>query len=175
MNLHPVFVHFPVALLTVYSVLEILRLKKFTEQSFWFYLKASLAIFGTIGAFFSYISGEAAEHSVRTGEFVPAVENFRQVVSMHELFAKLSMGIFGLIALSYFVLWIKRAGYCHSHKIFQKICLFASFLVESPFGVIIAILGLVCITITGGLGGVMVYGTEADPFFGFVYKILIGQ
>jgi hypothetical protein len=48
----------------------------------------------------------------------------------------------------------------------------AHFIVETPFVILMAVLGLICITITGGLGGTMVYGTQADPFFGIIYKLM---
>ena len=40
------------------------------------------------------------------------------------------------------------------------------------FVILLALVGLVCITITGGLGGTMVYGPNADPFFGVIYKLM---
>ncbi|MEK7110290.1 MAG: hypothetical protein AAB759_00205 [Patescibacteria group bacterium] len=39
MNIHPAFVHFPIALLTIYAVLELARFRFFTARPYWFHLK----------------------------------------------------------------------------------------------------------------------------------------
>jgi hypothetical protein len=36
----------------------------------------------------------------------------------------------------------------------------------------LALLGLIAVTITGGLGGAIVYGTHFDPFMAPVFKFL---
>jgi uncharacterized membrane protein len=179
MNIHPIFVHFPIALLTVYAVLELVRFKKISEKAYWFYTKAVLVVLGTLGACAALLTGDAAKDAIRNGgQFQPLVDNFREVVSMHETFADLSLIIFSLVSLSYIILWLKREN-CFSWFSSQKIQNFlewiaglAHFFVETPFGIILALVGLVLITITGGLGGIMVYGKDADPIFGFVYKLL---
>ena len=40
MNIHPIFVHFPIALLTLYSLAELIRWRRITELAYWFYVKA---------------------------------------------------------------------------------------------------------------------------------------
>ena len=47
-----------------------------------------------------------------------------------------------------------------------------SFLCDNIFSKIVAFVALVSISITGLLGGVMVYGLSADPVAGFVVKML---
>jgi hypothetical protein len=49
----------------------------------------------------------------------------------------------------------------------------ANKLLEFKIIILLALLGLVLITITGGLGGAMVYGPNADPFFKPVFELLI--
>jgi len=34
-----------------------------------------------------------------------------------------------------------------------------------------ALIGAVCLTITGALGGAMVYGPTSDPFVSFIYTL----
>lgn len=178
MNLHPLFVHFPIALLLVYSFFELLRFKKLMAQPYWFYVKGLFLMLGGLGALAATFTGDMARHAVRDGDFTPAVTNFNQVVSAHENFAHLSVVIFGLLAAGYFFLWFERAGFA---SVAQKLGLsglwkilvgYGHIFVETPLVIFMALAGLVCITLTGGLGGIMVYGPSADPFFGMVYKIL---
>ena len=48
MNIHPLLVHFPIALLTIYSLLELVPFKQIYRQSYWFYTKAIILIIGSI-------------------------------------------------------------------------------------------------------------------------------
>ena len=178
MNLHPIFVHFPVALLTVYALMELVRFKKVTNQPYWFYLKAVFLMIGGLGALAALYTGDMAKASVRAGDFHAAISNFNQVVNMHENFADYTVAIFGILAACYLFLWMERLNFS---LLMKKIKLFpvwkfllalAHFFVETRFVIFMALAGLVCVTITGGLGGVMVYGVNADPFFGVVYHML---
>ena len=56
MNLHPIFVHFPIALFTLYALLECARFKKLQEQTYYFYLKAFLVITGGLASSAAYIT-----------------------------------------------------------------------------------------------------------------------
>jgi uncharacterized membrane protein len=47
-NVHPLLVHFPIALLVVYSLLEWVPLKKLANLSSWFYIKATFLFFGDL-------------------------------------------------------------------------------------------------------------------------------
>ncbi len=178
MNLHPVFVHFPVALLTVYALMELVRFKKVMSQPYWFYLKAVFLTIGGLGALLALYTGDMARSAVRQGDFVVAINNFKQVLNVHENFAHLSVAIFGLLAASYLFLWLQRENFsAFAEKInlgalWKLLLKFARFFVETRFVIFMALAGLICITITGGLGGVMVYGTSADPFFGIIYHLL---
>ena len=64
MNLHPIFVHFPIALLTLYTLCELLRFKKIKDHPAWFYLKAVLIICGTLGAAAALLTGDGAKEAV---------------------------------------------------------------------------------------------------------------
>jgi hypothetical protein len=182
MNLHPVFVHFPIALLTIYAFMELVRFKKLMAQAYWFYIKAIFLMIGGLGALAAFYTGDMAKSAVRNGDFVVSVTNFRQVVSMHQNFAALSVAIFGILATGYLILWLQRDVLLplfskegdgrSSYKFWQALVKVAHAFVETKFVIFLALAGLICITITGGLGGIMVYGASADPFFGMVYKIL---
>ena len=97
---------------------------------------------------------------------------------MHENFASASVAIFGILAASYLVLWLNRENFSSVAMKIKLISLWnflvklAHFFAETKFVILLALAGLICITITGGLGGLMVYGPNVDPFFGIIYKLL---
>ena len=172
MNIHPVIVHFPVALLTVYSLMELLRFKKISGQPYWFYAKAIFLFVGGLGSLAALQTGEWA------ADALGGAARMSEVLQRHEFFAKSSIIIFGILAACYLVLWVERERWTPWTKIelLRRIWLIkvslAKFVVETKLVILLALAGLVCITITGGLGGIMVYGTQADPFFGFIYKLM---
>ncbi|MFA4887422.1 MAG: hypothetical protein WC595_04365, partial [Candidatus Nanoarchaeia archaeon] len=43
---------------------------------------------------------------------------------------------------------------------------------KKALGIILSLIGLMLITITGALGGSIVYGTDTDPVVKLIYKIL---
>ncbi len=149
-------------------------------QPYWFYVKAILVMAGGLGALAALVTGDSAISSVRQGNFVVSVSNFRQVVHMHENFAKASVAVFGIIAAGYLILWLNRSIAVNILKLranwlkktWQILTKLSHFFVETKFVILLALVGLVCITITGGLGGTMVYGPNADPFFGVIYKLM---
>ncbi len=178
-NLHPIFVHFPVALLTVYALMELVRWRKITARAYWFYVKAVFLIIGGLGALAALWTGDMGKAAVRAGEFHPAIANFNQVVNTHENFADASVAIFGVLAASYLIIWLSHENFARFLGQNQAVKVFwmwlsrlAHIIAESRLVIFLALSGLICITITGGLGGVMVYGPGADPFFGLVYHIL---
>lgn len=178
MNLHPIFVHFPVALLTVYSLMELIRWKRVSNQEYWFYIKAVFVILGGLGALAALATGDIAKEAWRNGSFISPITNFRQVVSMHELFADITIVIFGILATCYLAAWLDKQGFAvftnkyslsWVWKIFTNIY---KMIINTRIVILMAIIGLISITITGGLGGVLVYGQEADPFFKIIYNLL---
>jgi uncharacterized membrane protein len=149
MNLHPIFVHFPIGLLTLYVLLELIRIKRITGKPYWMNTKAILAVFGFLGAVAAYITGPEVEGGAP------------RILEMHESFATATLLIFGILALHYVLRWARHEGIHH------RIPMLPDWIV-----IMLAIFGLVAITITGGLGGAMVYGTNFDPFMAPVFRML---
>ncbi len=178
MNIHPILVHFPVALLAIYSLLELIRWNKITSQPYWFYVKAMFVCVGGLAALAALATGDTAVEGVRNGLFTPAVSNYMDVIHLHETFADISIVVFGLIAASYLLTWIDRTNFVNRFKSLESLWRFlakiASIIQRPVLLVLLAVIGLIAITITGGLGGVIVFGPDADPFFKIVYQILIG-
>ena len=172
MNPHPFIVHFPVAFLSVYCLLELVRIRYITSAFYWFYIKASMVIIGTVGAGAAYLSGEIAEELY--GE--------TQLVEIHSKFAKLSVVIFGLIAALYVISWLSRLELVQKlenyfglnenrfYVFFRRI---PNYLTDSFIMVLPALAGLVCIVITGALGGALVYGPDVDPAVRIIYDLVV--
>lgn len=143
MNIHPAFVHFPIALLTLYAIIEILPLARWIPSVSWAPIRAFLLYVGTAGAMVTAFTGGMAEDVV--GE-TPAV-------TAHETAAYILIGIFVLsCALAYF--W-------RSEKPFRTWTM-----------KILAIAGLVMLFVVGALGANIVYGNNVDPIVHFVTGIL---
>ncbi len=165
-NIHPIFVHFPIALLFVYSLIKIIPFKKWFPGVSWRHAERILLFFGTLGAFAALYTGEIAEHL-----FKPA----RNLVEAHSTFAAISSWIYGVLLFGE-ILSIFNASSLFikiNSPEFKKILIWKEkILTNEVFSRILAFLGLIAISVTGLLGGVMVYGLSADPVAGMVLKIL---
>lgn len=163
MNIHPIIVHFPIALLTLYSIFEIARLPFLTRQPWYFFIKAVLVVIGAAA------SGAA----ILTGKLSEKFQEGNPVLEYHEFFAYSTAAIFGLIALTYALTWYADYRAQHGISLQSKLVTVSEFVVKGKLVILLAILGLICVTITGGLGGVMVFGPDADPFFKPIYELLM--
>lgn len=167
MNLHPVFVHFPIALLTIYSLFEIFRLNILTRQAWYFYLKAVLVIAGAVMAAPTILTGLYVGRKLEGDKFLGPI------VEMHERFAFFTAGIFIVIALAYVLAWYAQEKLKQGIVFESKLIKFAQALVKGKWTIALAVLGFISLTITGGIGGAMVFGPEAGPFFKPVFEFLI--
>ena len=147
-NIHPLIVHFPIALLFLYSVVKILPLRQFFSKVSWKHIERFLLIFGLLGAAAAIYTGGIAEHLVGPN---------KQLVEMHSTFAFASLGIYGFLLFLEIVGLIKPKYEGITNGVISKF---------------LALAGLVAISITGMLGGVMVYGLSADPLAPMVLKLL---
>ncbi|MEX0919156.1 MAG: hypothetical protein WDZ64_00195 [Parcubacteria group bacterium] len=145
-DIYPLVVHYPVAFLTFYSMLELIRFRSLTEKPYWFYIKAITVVVGEISAIVAVISARASYHYV---------EGIR-LVDMHEIFGYITAIIFGIIALTYLMEWFGPTK-------------FSSFIMRSWVIIPFSLIGLFFIVVTGGLFGAMVYGTQFDPFLKYVF------
>jgi uncharacterized membrane protein len=164
-NIHPIFVHFPIALLFIYSIIKVLPLKKWLPSVSWRDIERVLLFFGILGAFASLSTGEIAENMTRSNH---------SLVNAHSLFAIIATWIYGLLLIGEF-LSILMPWATPKIKLVEitKIATFLNNILIHPLiSKILAILGLITISITGLLGGVMVYGVSADPFASLILKLL---
>lgn len=169
MNIHPIFVHFPIALLTIYAILEIARFKFLTNKEYYFYIKASFLILGIASASLALQTGEIAEHIV----------NRSALIERHALFANISTNLFTILAIIYAVTWINKSSWqskIANSKVtvlWNKITNIINYFNKPIIVISLAVIGLITITITGALGGAIVYGPNIDPIVKFFYNLVM--
>jgi len=147
MMIHPAFVHFPLALLTLYVFLELVPLSKFFPKVRLDQVKYFLLYVGTLSIFPAIVTGIIAEGLV--GENV--------VLSAHKAGAMAILLIFLVSAL--LALWNQFYLFPRPElfRIAQKL---------------LAIFGMIALVVQGALGAAMVYGYTADPITRFVSSFL---
>lgn len=149
----------------MYSVLRIIPLSKWVPSVSWKDAERVLLFCGVIGAFIASSTGEIAEHLVNPD---------RSLVEMHSLFASLSTWFYGLLLfgeiLALFTpVIISKLSIPPLTKFLITI---EKILCNRGLSLLLALCGLIAISVTGLLGGVLVYGASADPVAPFVLKIL---
>ena len=169
MNIHPAIVHFPVALLTLYAILELIPVRLYTKSSWsWVHpVKVFLLFFGVVFAKIALLTGETLEHAVRQN-----VPQILYLVERHSFFANITITIFGLLALAYLfeLSFVKRLRIKFPKWIEYIISVYLKIFCR-PVRVLLALGGLIAVSITGALGGSLAYGFSNDPFTAFVYHL----
>ncbi len=168
MNIHPLVVHFPIALLALYSLLEVARLPVITRQAWWFGSKAMLVILGTIGGWFAIQTGEMASELYQGTQTMNLIE-------LHEQFGNASIVCYVILAVAYLIACADRAsigrGSDRSLRLWILLTRVAHIILFPAVAILLAILGFVLLSITGALGGSIVYGPETDPIVSMIYHL----
>ena len=151
MPLHPLIVHFPIALLILGAVIEIVNvvMKKESLNKF----GTLLIILGVISGFVTLATGDGAEHFAENKWGGDSVEG---KVGPHETFADISMFIFSALAIIKILF---------RHNIFKWNVLQSKALrggVATVLIVLLSIAGAASIAVTGHLGGKIVYENNSN-------------
>ena len=165
-NIHPIFVHFPIALLFVYSIIKILPFRKWFPNVAWQDIERVLLVFGIGGAFLSLSTGEQAEHLTRPNE---------SLVETHAFFASFTTWMYGLILIGEVLNYINTKNFSFINKINylpKLLTWIEKVLTNQNLVLILVVAGFIALFLTGVLGGVLVYGTTADPLAPFILKLL---
>lgn len=168
MDLHPLFVHFPVALLTVYAALETIR--RWTPAEGWRTARAVLVVVGTAFSFVSLSTGESAEHAFGKPEL-------HDVLEMHSLLANVTTWIFAMLAASYLLTnpqvrsTIARAP-AFTRRPLEALARIGGNILRTPVSIVASIVGFACLGLVGALGGILAYGPDFDPITNAVYRLM---
>ena len=140
-------------------------MRRWFPRTSWEGIERILLIFGVLGAMVASSTGETAEHLVRPS---------RSLVETHAFFAALSTWIYGLLLAGELLaeLNLKIVPKLKIDSITKLAAFLEKLLRHRAIAVLLSIAGLIAISVTGLLGGVMVYGTTADPIAPFVLKLL---
>lgn len=192
MNIHPIFVHFPIALLTLYAVLEIAiplkikfyklckwdrpetspRLAKLYQlliTPVWNPIKAFLVIVGTVLTFVTLQKGEWAEEIYRS-RGVDGASQIGRLIETHSTFADLTMIVFSILAIGYLtqILWNTYTFTLQKYTFIQAI---SNIILHPKVAPLLAFLGIIAVTITGALGGAISHGANTDPVVQMIYNL----
>lgn len=164
-NLHPIFVHFPIALLLLYSVLRIFPWPSKWQVVNWQIPRIILLGAGLLGAWMSNLTGDIASKLTK---------HDRGILQMHETFASMSVNVYVILLIIEIIIFIPKKYLDQEYFASIKIWFLRlqNFLAHRIIFQILALIGIVFISITGLLGGVMVHGVNADPLAVPVLQLL---
>ena len=148
MPLHPLIVHFPIALLVLGGIIEIVNV--LLKSDFWNKVGTFLIIIGVITGVFSLLTGDGAEGFA----FEHWGRSLHDTVELHSLLANISVIIFGLLA-------VIKILFKHPNT---KIHIFKNMTgrkeLITVLIVVLSIAGITTLATTGHLGGKIVYENQ---------------
>lgn len=171
MNLHPIIIHFPIACLVLYTILEVVsffipktRQKLHITTLFLLYI-------GLIGTFFALQSGELAQDILDISK--------SWLVDTHEDYGEFTHQLYMILWIFYIAYTIlqNKIGKNYRPKIVkqyqQKLIDISDHKGIKISIVIIACIGLITLSITWALGWAISHGPDTDFIVSFFYNLLI--
>lgn len=135
MPLHPLVVHFPIALLLLATVIEIVNL--FLKKDYVSKMGTILVVFGVLSGIVTLLTGDPAEEFA----FESWGKGIHDTVELHSFLAGTSVTLFGIVAVV---------------KLFGKRIKLNQTLIAALV-IIFSLAGSTTLAITGHLGGKIVY------------------
>lgn len=156
-------------MLVIYALAEVLRFRALIRQPWYEPTKIVLLVIGVISSFAALSTGEAAEHLVPRS----------QLVEVHSGFAAASTWIFAVLLAAYLIRLLAaslsverlRALVEKLGPLWRMLVALAHFILRPYVVSTLALLGLAAVTVTGALGGAIVYGPDVDPIVSFIYHL----
>lgn len=169
MNIHPIFLHFPIALFIVYSILEFLPLSRFNLKINWRQVKIVLLVLGVLGALATLPTGEMAEKLITDAHKLEMVE-------VHAVFATIATVIFSILAVLYLVGWVDEMyGPVRRPQfltvIWQVLERLKKIVIDTKLRYLLVFVGFATIVIAGALGGAISHGPNTDPVVSIIYNL----
>lgn len=179
-ELHPIIVHFPIALLVLSVTFDFLgvflRRWGLTETATW------LLIFGTPSAGVALLSGWVSEHYVTVGAA-------GEILHLHKVVAVLTTALFGLLLFMRLV-WLAPRGFALFARVSAlrpaltsadgALRLIAPRLYEPPLPaaavalyLALSVIGVGLLALTGYLGGALVYDHGVGAPAGMILSLLL--
>ena len=167
MDIHPLLVHFPIAFLMVYALLEIITVFYFQRFHQIIFVKTFLLAVGMLGAFAALVTGYIAGE--RLGAFA--------VLEAHRFWAQFSAFLFLILCVGYLLYWLDIFKMVQKlpnsiRRYWNFVEKLRRFILKPVVRLVLACSGLASIGITGALGASMVFGTTYDPVITIVYRLL---
>ena len=115
--IHPLLVHFPVALLLIAPVFIVIGLSRKPERGFPFLMAALILMsLGTIGAFVAASSGHAA------GELAESIPQVEATLEQHEELAEVTEIVFTALTLIFAaILFVPRMLKCDANRLISTV------------------------------------------------------
>ncbi|HED05555.1 MAG TPA: hypothetical protein ENI61_02585 [Ignavibacteria bacterium] len=174
MNIHPLFVHFPIALLVIYAFMEIIPQVWVFKTQWWNSTKMFLSIIGILSIAPTLITGDIAEDAI-----IAINPKLTPLIETHATMAAITAIVFLIPAIAYATkiiettdwhrkILLRYKWYSLIANILHKISIFT---LHRWAIFTLATLGIILLTITGGLGASIVYGPDFDPIISFIYGL----
>ncbi len=174
MNIHPLFVHFPIGLLVVYSMLELGAYvwSPLRRQAWLFGVKAFLLFVGVLAALAALVTGGMAEDLIEgSGRAF--------ILEVHAPVAGATTVLYAILAAAYLIRVFDAKGWGNYiagvANPFMRVWGFKKYVAHLVLDTwllpVLALLALIGMFVTGALGAAIVYGPNADPFISFVYHL----
>lgn len=132
-RIHPLIVHFPIALLTVAPIFILMSFFAGRLKMAFKLAALTLMILGTVGVFLAISSGSAAEHEIEDG----LTQEAHEVLEEHEDFAKNTRNFFVTLTLLYAVILIGQAASKREMKPAAAIPVYILFLAAYAAGMLV--------------------------------------
>ncbi len=175
MNIHPLFVHFPIGMLVAYSILSIAAaIIPTLKRQTWVAPVSHFLIFtGVLAAGAAIVTGGMAE------ELIEDVNPRAYIIGLHETFALATTLAYLILGASLFVRVFDQKGWgdriVGSRAFLMRIWALkkhlAHLVLDTWLAPLLALIGLILITITGALGAAIVYGPNIDPTASLIYHL----